>query len=680
MNTRSGLYLMIILLMVLPIIYPGPASASMDQDLSVYFHVPEGGESWTGGSRQTIKWNLTFPSHISPSDITIRLDYLYDGRGPYSIAQLTGQTTNHTWTTPKLDYEEVMLMIRAESGTLRAFDIIYINIDSSPAVLTSHHPKDGDIIPSTDRVKLTFDQPVNTSDVLANFTLFQGTTQLNGFFQSVISEQNYSLVFHPFSTLEAGDDYRWSLQGGIKDTSQPGNMILVDISVEFTVEEGPPEVSVHSPISGYSIKTGETLEITWSVSDGNLDDEPVNISYSADRGNSWINIAKNIDNTGLYNWEVQRAPLVKYPLHDVQVRVSVRSISGHEGYGYSDLFSIYDNYPPEIEVIRPYRDSYLVKGHTYNIIWEATDDNPLPHRPITISISTDGGESWRVIAQSIRNTGEHSWRVEGIPAGEAMINISVTDSHGAVSWARTPTFIVLSESPLRLNMYPVKDFYHSREMVEISWNMPPVYSRTQRLRLLYSIDGESWIVFRDLDTEDNSTTLPMPFEMSSSFRFRIELYDWEEILFYNDSDEFEVFPEILSTNLEHIDDFTFITIRFDGYVSLRSMQQSFTLYRDNKKIDMPQERVYSLHSSIIVFIVNDLEPGDYRVVLNSDEVVNRDFSPVDVTSFTIEGDGTPGELWALLLLIPLAVVMIYMYRGKGKIPKKVEKDSVKIFR
>ncbi len=679
MNIGNQLALTVLLLLLLSTFAPYTTPVQGQEELMIYFDDPLGGESWTGGSTQNITWNLTIPAHVDPMEVDVLLEYVYDGRGPYPIAQLTGDVANYSWDSPTINSDNVWLIIKAESSESRSFDIVEIKIDSSIPELMEYHPSQGETVPSTDKVELIFDQEVRVEDVSSNFTLLHDMGTVEGSFQTAEIDNNYSLTFIPFSRVPAGSNYSWNLDGGIHDSSSPGNVLWIDITVDFQVEEGPPEVTVVAPGVDTVVKTGEYMEIKWFTDQTVLDENPVNISYSADGGQTWISIVSGIDNTGVYNWTVQKAPMVEYPIVNAIVNVSSRSISGYEGYSNSGTFKIYDNFPPEVIIIRPYEGSYLVKDHVYNIRWEAVDDEPLLAKPITISVTSDQGETWKVIAQSISNSGEHPWKVEGIPSGDAILNVSCTDSHGAVSWDHSSPFNVLAENPLSLRITPANSSFNSRDLVNISWEAPDLIPETQRFRLLYSVDGETWIDYRELDPEVNYTDVPIPYEISSDFRFRLEMYDWEDVLFYADSYEFEVFPEILDVHMEYIDEFTFVTIRFNGYVGLRHMQDALTLYRNGEKVEIDRDDIYSRHSSIIVLIVNDLEPGDYSVELNSDDVEGRDFTSRDLISFNVPDHATR-EYWALLLFIPLALVLLYMYRGKGKEHKKVPQTHVKIHR
>ena len=681
MNRRYILPILVITLLLFQLAIPFTLNAVSGEEeyLKVSFTNPTGGERWTGGSSHNISWDVNTTFDLG--NVSVYIEYAYDGLGPYEIANFAAnETLNFTWEVPSIDTDNFYLLIRAEHGEQRAWDFVQIRIDSTSPELLDYHPSSGDVIFSTEGVELIFDQPVNMDDVSTNFTLMRGETVIAGSFRTSTVNDNFTVTFSPTQRMQAGSNYNWRLEGVIRDISDPGNGLQLNLSVDFEVEEGAPKVNVVTPERDILILTGETLYINWTTDNAALADNPVDISFSADGGITWLTIVTGLDDTGSYTWTVEKMPLADYPVKNALVNVSCRSVSGYVGYGHSQPFRTYDNFPPELEVIRPYEGTHIFLGQTYLIRWIATDDHPLPDRPITISVTTDHeNKTWRVIAQSIRNTGEYEWTVDGI-AGEAVLNVSCKDSHGDVNWTHSPPFTVLKENPLSISISPDNKSFYVRQRVNISWETPTWVPGVQRLRLMYSAGDGVWRTHADMESEVDYREMSLPYEITSNFSFRLEMYDWDGVLFYVESREIEVFPKILETGVEHIGDFTFVTIRFDGYVALGHMQSAFTLYRDRERVEISRNDIYQRHSSIIVYIVRDLEPGEYYVELNSDDIDNRDFVTRQITTFTIaEEPRIQFSYWPLLLFIPLAVMILSLFRGKGK-QDKLPNTHVKIQR
>ncbi len=678
MQKRVLLNILFATFLVLQLLHP-MIHGEEEQQMEIHFLNPLGGEIWTGGSRQNISLDLN--TSLDPANVTIYIEYGYQGRGPYEIVNLTGETLNYTWDVPEMDIDGVWMIVRAEHHDILAWDIVQIDIDSTEPEHLDHYPYEGDTVFSTEVFTLVFDQRVNMDDISDNYTAFHGNTPVPGTFNSTMINDNFTITFKPATRLTVGTNYRWSIEGAIKDISDPGNTLWINLTVNFNVEESAPQVSVTAPTRDMLIEVGNNTDITWTTDNSQMGPDPISITYSTDGGSTWITIAQDIENNGVYNWSVELAPATDYPVFDAIVNVSCTSISGYVGYAHSSPFKIYDNYLPEVEVLRPFEDTYAVLGYTYRIQWFATDENPLPDRPITISVSTDNETSWKVIAQSIRNTGEYTWEVEGVPAGEAVINVSCKDSHDEVAWAHSPPLTILVENPLSLSITPNKTSFYVQERVNVSWSVPEWAQGDYRLRLMRSIDGVKGANLYDMDSTFNYRNFTVPYELTSNFRFRLEMYDREGVIFFVESHEFEVFPEIVDTTIEQIGEFTFITVKFTNYVAVGHMQRVFTLYRNGERLDISKDDVYSRQSNIIVYITHNLGPGEYQVELNSEGLEDRNFDPRKIGSFTIEEDaGVEMDYWPLLLLAPLAVIMLYLYRGKEKPSSKLPNTHVNIHR
>ncbi len=232
---------------------------------------------------------------------------------------------------------------------------------------------------------------INTTHFDENFTLYGPDGEIDGDI-SEVSNDNFTVAFQPAIELEPGDDYYFELSGNITDTSQPDNLLEIDKEVNFSVKKGAPEVFVSSDI-------------------------------------------------------IPKEPFVEYPVRGVVLNVSCKNIHGFTGYGHSSSFTIYENKEPVVEVGRPYEGLVLVEGQRTEIKWDAVDDVPLPERPITISVSTDSGDSWTVINHDVRNTGVFDWEVD-IVSESAIIKVSCTDADGATSWSNSGEFTIMEENPL----------------------------------------------------------------------------------------------------------------------------------------------------------------------------------------------------------------------------------------
>ena len=76
----------------------------------------------------------------------------------------------------------------------------------------------------------------------------------------------------------------------------------------------PPTIEslrVTLPEANAVVVQGDTVNITWE-SHGLVESEPLRLSYSADKGQTWTVIEDNVWNTGTHIWVVNVAPGTGY--------------------------------------------------------------------------------------------------------------------------------------------------------------------------------------------------------------------------------------------------------------------------------------------------------------------------------------------------------------------------------
>ncbi len=617
---------------------------------------PEEGTLLTGGS----KWNLTWSVNTTFDLSAVRLDleYVYNGTGPYTIVEdLPGDKDNLTWNVPEIHSEEVFLIIKAEADDNRAWDMVQIGIDTTTPRLISFSPEPEGHLFSIDCIQLIFNERINEQDFLSNFTLYRDGTPLIGTYDFQFEDDQFIASFCPAGKLDRGDGYNFSLNGTVRDLSQPGNKLSKQLFVNFTVVEGPPSVTVYEPTGIVQTVVGDKLNITWSTGNFLLDDNPIHIRYTIDGGETWYSIREGISDVGKVQWTVPMMLNFNYPVTAV-INVSAKSIDGYVGYAHSSFFVIQENIPPTVEVLRPYSGAYGVRNQIYRIRWKAEDHRPLPDNPILISVSTDNGLNWRVIAQNVNNGGQYDWEVDTVP-GTVLVNVTVTDSHGVSSWAHSPPLTVLPANPLSMKLEENATFYYSRERVNITWESPELVEDVQYVRLNITYNaGSTWSTLTELEIDKKHVQITMPFQMSSRCMIRLEVVDDEGTLFYFDSHMFEIMPRLLDFSVEQSDDFTFVELGFEGWVQLTAIQRAFSLYKNGEEIEVSNRDILQVGSTTILYIGRDLPPGDYVVRFESEGISGQEFSTMELGRFSVEEE-TGYNYQYLFALIPIFIVSIH---------------------
>ncbi len=639
-----------------------------------YLHIdivsPEEGDVLTGGHNLNITWDIN--SSYNLSDVSVYIEYVYNDTGPHSIgSNLSGNITDLTWDVPEINSGDVLLIFRAEVVDERAWKMVKIGIDSTSPKLISYSPISGDTIFSDQCIEFVFSEEIDRDDFASSFNLLKDNEDVSGNFNYRSVGGNFIASYCPVGKFELGEDYTFVLNGTLRDISKPGNNITKDLIVDFIIVEGAPSVTISEPRADVDILVGEKLNITWSIGDSLLKENSIDISYSVDGGETWYSIRSGIEDIGKIQWTIPNMMSFDYPVNAV-INVSARSINGYLGYAHSNEILIRDNIPPEVEVLRPYPNSYIVRNQRYTIKWEALDNRPLPEKPILISVSTDKGQNWRAISNMISNSGVYEWKVD-TPPGEVLVNVSVTDSFGVTSWSHSPPLNVLRTNPLSMEFIENSTFYYSREVVNITWESPELSEDMQYIRLNITYNGgSSWSTLREVEANRGYANIAFPFQMSSECMIRLKVLDDEGTLFYHDSHMFEIMPRLLDSSIEQADDFTLVYLRFEGWLGLSVIQRAFTLYRDGERVEVESRDILQITSSDILFFGRELSPGHYEIMFDSEDIGDRDFSQMKLASFTIEGEEEETfdhqYLFALVPVILISTRMVYHLKNKRETP------------
>ena len=236
------------------------------------------------------------------------------------------------------------------------------------------------------------------------------------------------------SLVPDGNDYE--LRITVTDMSEY-SLQGVAITDPFSIDNpSPPFVEVFYPEGGEELKG--TVRIAWNASDADGDRFTTDLAYSVD-GKKWISIVEGLDFIGgevpgswYYDWDTLDVPDVE----NCRIRVTVKDLSSLslEGIDLSEgTFRIYNPDAPEISINAPL-DGAVLAGRV-PIRWRAKDAD-LEMLLINISVSSDGGTIWQMLAEDERNDGAFMWDTNGVDDGTYMIKLTADDGllkGGAVS-------------------------------------------------------------------------------------------------------------------------------------------------------------------------------------------------------------------------------------------------------
>lgn len=390
---------------------------------------PLGGVSYTGGSDHPIRWDIT--NGTAPYNIT--LNYSTDSGLSYptaistSIVQADIGTGSFVWQLPVVDSSSVRVrvgVIDSRNQTAANSSPSSFGIDSLAPSVTMVLPLDGaQNVSNATTVRLRFSEGMNRTSA-------QTAVSVNGPGTPVLVSPVWygnDLSFQT-SGLQMGQRYDISVNASACDDSDPGNGLAEEGRFSFNTSSAPiPTVSLLRPQGDEVWTFGSHQDIQWDAS-GGTGALAVKLEYSTTGPNgSWLPIADNESNDGLYDWLVPQTPSA-----DCYIRITVND-SYQPPKSSSDScdspFTIRAAPVPLLVLLTsPDGGEVLRTGTMCNITWSASGGNGL--RQASLRYSTAGPRGpWTNITTGQNDLGIYQWVVPDSPSSTCYVNVTVTDSY-----------------------------------------------------------------------------------------------------------------------------------------------------------------------------------------------------------------------------------------------------------
>jgi len=174
-----------------------------------------------------------------------------------------------------------------------------------------------------------------------------------------------------------------------------------------------PSITVVSPNGGEQWVRGQVATMRWTSA--NLTGR-IRIELSRDGGASFETLYANTENDGVQDWLVGGA----------STSMALIRMTSNENLSVADisdgLFSLGEASPPSgpsITVVSPNGGESWRIGRTYTIQWRSSGLNS----DVWIGLSRDGGRTYRVLFQSVPDTGSVQWTVAGLSSSQCKIQI-----------------------------------------------------------------------------------------------------------------------------------------------------------------------------------------------------------------------------------------------------------------
>lgn len=253
---------------------------------------PNGGESFTGGDRETITWTFT-----GGGVANVQLAYSIDNGSTWIT--ITGSTANdgsYAWTVPGTPSTNCRVRVgdATDNDPVSQSNAVFtISEDPRPPEINLTNPNGGSYR-ILSRVNITWTSVGDISNVRLEFSSDAGTTWEN-IEATTTNDGTYSWTVPNKPSTQCLIRVSDAADGDPSDVS----------SSFFTIELPPPGLTITSPVGGEYLKVGSVHDITWISFQvvGN-----VKIEYSTDGKVTWSTITGSTTNDESYPWTVPNAP------------------------------------------------------------------------------------------------------------------------------------------------------------------------------------------------------------------------------------------------------------------------------------------------------------------------------------------------------------------------------------
>jgi hypothetical protein len=382
---------------------------------SVTVNYPNGGETWSAGTQDSIRW---VASDLFGVD-SLSLYLSTDGGGSWSL--LSSGEPNDSFLTVNVQCTPsnnslvriVAFDLYQNSGEDTSNSFFSISDLASPQV-TLNSPNGGEVFEIGDQDTIQWVATDNCAVDSLNLLL----------------STDGGTSWSPISTGEVNDStYLWTIPSLLSDSCliriiafDPASSISEDTSdLFFTITDlTPPQVSVIFPNGGETFGFGDSITILWGATDNGIVDS-LSLFFSSDGGLIWDTLATGEANDSNFLWI---APSL---LSDsCLIRITAFDLASNTNEDTSDsIFSISDLISPQVSVVFPNGGESFGPGDSVTIQWVALDNGTIDS--LSLFFSSDGGSIWDTLATGEANDSSYLWIVPGVSTTQGLISILAFD-------------------------------------------------------------------------------------------------------------------------------------------------------------------------------------------------------------------------------------------------------------
>jgi hypothetical protein len=203
----------------------------------------------------------------------------------------------------------------------------------------------------------------------------------------------------------------------------------------FQVDQPGPGIMVISPNGGEVWTANQTYPITWAASptDGVID-----IAYTTDGGDTWVDEATDEANDGIYLWTT---PVVESDL--CMVKLTVTDTASGSAFDTSDNVFTITSGGPTVDLTSPVGGENWMGGSAHDITWTVSGGAT----SVELWFSSDNGGKWSMLDGGAGLSSPYAWTLPTVTSQECLVKVVAEDALGNVSIDVSGLFTIDSEYP-----------------------------------------------------------------------------------------------------------------------------------------------------------------------------------------------------------------------------------------
>ena len=359
---------------------------------------PNGGETWTIDTIETISWIFT---NISEE---VKIDISRDnGQSWQTITDNLPNSGSYPWTVTEPVADSCLIRVTDQTGQVSdQSDSIFTIVVAPDPMLTLLSPNGGQTwsIGETETIQW------ESKDIIEPIHI-------------ELSRDNGEIWETLAHAAPDSNHFRWDVTGPASDSC------LVKISTQdqnvndssdavFTIEAlQNPLLTVIAPNGGEQWALGSVQSIRWFSQD--ISDSLI-LELSRNNGSTWETLTKIPAEETSFEWTVNE------PMSE-SCFVKIRTQNNMVEDISDEPFGIFLPLEPELMLTFPNGGETWPIDSRQDIVWSSLDVGD----SIRIQLSRDAGTSWETITKGTSNTGVFNWQVKGPPSSDCLFLISTLE-------------------------------------------------------------------------------------------------------------------------------------------------------------------------------------------------------------------------------------------------------------